>query len=171
MHGGRVEAHSAGPNRGSEFVVRLPARAGVADRAAGGEPSPGAAPPAARKVLVVDDNVDAATCLAVLLRAAGHAVTTAGGGAAALTAAQADRPDAVLLDIGMPGMDGYEVARRLRQGPAADTLIVALTGYGQEDDRRRSQAAGFDHHLVKPAELEEILALLATARPRPVSYG
>jgi PAS domain S-box-containing protein len=163
MHGGSVAAHSDGPGRGSEFVVRLPLREG---------PGPGAGPageergtaPGARRVLVVDDNRDAAESLAMLLRATGHEVRTAHAGPAALEAARAHRPEVVLLDIGLPGLDGYEVARRLRAEPGfKGALLVALTGYGQDEDRRRSQAAGFDLHLVKPVDLATLQDALSRA--------
>jgi two-component system CheB/CheR fusion protein len=116
----------------------------------------------------VDDNVDAAESIALVLRIIGHEVRTAYQGPAALEAARAFRPEVVLLDIGMPGIDGYEVARRLRQEPALEkVLLVALTGYGQEEDRRRSREAAIDHHLVKPVGPEELRALLA----RPESFA
>jgi signal transduction histidine kinase/CheY-like chemotaxis protein len=162
LHGGSVRACSGGPDRGSEFVVRLPLMADP--------PGPGATPtdtgrgaaPPPRRVLVVDDNVDVAASLARFLELTGHDVRTAHDGPAALDAVRADRPEVVLLDIGLPGMDGYEVARRLRELLAtAGVVLVALTGYGQEGDRRRSREAGFDHHLVKPvdpAALQELLA-------------
>src|SRR5207247_813584 len=123
-------------------------------------------PPAARsqlRVLVVDDNVDAAESLAVVLRAVGHTVRTAHNGPAAIGAAAALRPAAVVLDIGLPGMDGYAVAQALRRGPSAGALISALTGYGQDEDRRRSKEAGFDHHLVKPVDPMELTDLLGAA--------
>jgi two-component system CheB/CheR fusion protein len=160
MHGGSVLAFSDGPGKGTELVVRLP----VLQRArpAGRSPRGGNAPRTSRRILVVDDNVDAADSLAQFLGMAGHQVWTAYGGAAALEAARAYRPEAVLLDIGMPGMDGYEVARRLRQEAGlGGALVVALTGYGQEEDRRRSWEATIDHHLVKPVDPEALEALLA----------
>jgi two-component system CheB/CheR fusion protein len=160
MHGGSVQAFSEGPGKGSEFVVRLPALAGA--RAPGQGPMSANGPAAPRRILVVDDNRDAADSLAVFLSADGHEARTAYDGPEALEAARAYRPEAVLLDIGMPGMDGYEVARRLRQEPGLErALLVALTGYGQESDRRRSREAGIDYHLVKPVEPEELRALLA----------
>jgi CheY-like chemotaxis protein len=111
---------------------------------------------------VVDDNVDGADSLAVLLRLSGHAVRVCHDGPAALALADEFVPDLVLLDIGLPGMDGYEVARRLRARPGLDrVLLVALTGYGQEEDVRRSRQAGFDHHLVKPADPTTLAALFA----------
>ena len=153
----------AGP--GSEFVVRLPvlarrpARSGAGAETVAG--APGERPPR-RRILVVDDNVDAANSLARLLR--GSTARRCGSPTTAprpWRSAEEFRPEVVLLDIGMPGMDGYEVARRLRERPEFEgTLLVALTGWGQEDDRRRSQEAGFDHHLVKPASPEAILELL-----------
>jgi CheY-like chemotaxis protein len=119
-------------------------------------------------VLIVDDNTDAAESLAMLLRSAGHQVHTAHDGPAALKTAEAIRPDAVLLDIGLPRMDGYEVARRLRaQLGLKEVLLVAVTGYGQEEDRRRVEQAGFDAYLVKPADLAALRNLLAVRRRSP----
>jgi CheY-like chemotaxis protein len=168
MHGGSVTAHSEGPGQGSEFVVRLPAlphkHPVPGARAAGEGGGPAGAPPR-RRVLVVDDNVDAAESLAVLLRLEGHEVRVAHDGPAALAAVEADPPDLVFLDIGMPVMNGYDVARRLRRRPGLGGLVlVAVTGWGQEEDRRRSREAGFDHHLVKPVEPDALHPLLA--RPR-----
>jgi PAS domain S-box-containing protein len=169
LHGGTVEARSAGPGHGSEFVVRVPIFMGEASEMnAQGEPGTSAnLRPAghARKVLVVDDHPDAADSLAMLLRLEGHQVRVARNGPAALEAAQAEVPDVVLLDLGMPGMDGFEVARRLRRGPASHVLIAALTGWGQEEDRRRTREAGFDHHLVKPADPNDLRQLLARVNP------
>jgi signal transduction histidine kinase/methanogenic corrinoid protein MtbC1/CheY-like chemotaxis protein len=164
MHGGRVEAHSAGPGQGSEFVVRWPL---ATEQAPAGVPAPTERAPAgegAVRVLLVDDNVDAAESLAMLLRLRGHEVAVAYDGPAALRAAEARRPEVALLDIGLPSMDGYELARRLRPQPGLGrTVLVALTGWGQEEDRRRSAEAGFDHHLVKPVDLPELQRVLATA--------
>jgi CheY-like chemotaxis protein len=115
-----------------------------------------------RRVLVVDDNLDAAESLAMLLKVEGHETRTAHDGPSALEAAEAFRPEVVFLDIGLPRMDGYEVARRLRAQPSsAGMVLVALTGYGQEEDRRRTEEAGFDAHLVKPADPEMVQQLLA----------
>jgi CheY-like chemotaxis protein len=168
MHGGTVTAHSEGPGKGSEFVVRLPALSpqnplpGARTVGEGGEPVRTAPQ---RRILVVDDNVDAAESLALLLRMDGHDVRVAHDGPAALAAVEADAPDFVFLDIGMPVMNGHDVARRLRQRPGLENLVlVAMTGWGQEEDRRRSQEAGFDRHLVKPAEPKALRQLLA--RPR-----
>jgi CheY-like chemotaxis protein len=124
-----------------------------------------------RKILVVDDNVDAADSLAILLGLEGHEVRVANDGPAALKIAQAEPPHMVLLDLGMPGMDGYQVARRLRRLPGFhDVLLVALTGWGQEEDQRRSREAGFDLHLVKPVEPDALKQLLAHP-PRPLAVG
>jgi PAS domain S-box-containing protein len=165
MHGGTVEARSDGPGKGSEFIVRLPALArGYAPQAPAGAAGQGQQASqrlrVSRRVLVVDDNVDAAESLAELLSTLGHEVRTAHDGLAALDAAGAFVPELVLLDIGLPGMDGYEVARRLRKLPRPPGPVVALSGYGQESDRRRSADAGFDAHLVKPVELEMLEELI-----------
>jgi PAS domain S-box-containing protein len=166
MHGGTVSAHSAGPGRGSEFVVRLPWAPGPEAALPAGE-TPGVAPsPAARRVLVVDDNVDAAESLATLLRLQGHEVLTVHEGGAVIEAARSFRPEVVLLDIGLPGgLTGYDLAPRLRELPGlGGALLVALTGYGQEEDKRRAGEAGFDAHLTKPAEPDVLAALLAGGR-------
>jgi PAS domain S-box-containing protein len=163
MHGGNVEAHSAGLGTGSEFVVRLP----LASRDLGKPEAPERndlrhSPFSRRRVLVVDDNVDAADSLATLLCLGGHEVQVAHGGPAALEMVKVYRPEMAFLDIGMPGMDGYEVARRLRKQPGLENVVLAaLTGWGQEEDRRRTSEAGFDHHLVKPPELKTVESLLA----------
>ncbi|HXO20029.1 MAG TPA: chemotaxis protein CheB [Thermoanaerobaculia bacterium] len=182
LHGGKVEARSEGVGKGSELLVRLPAIPTPptpptpptapprprANRRRGAEAgAPGAAPPspgpaAPRRVLVVDDNVDSADSLAVLLRLRGHEVEVAHDGPEALRAAGAFEPEVVLLDIGLPGLDGYQVARQLRQERrTAGALIVALTGYGQEEDQRRARESGFDEHLTKPVAPETIYNLLA----------
>ncbi len=161
LHGGTVQVFSAGLGAGSEFVVRLPvleAEAGAPGR--GGE---AAAPPATpRRILVVDDNVDSAASLALVLQLSGHQTCTAHNGPDALAAADAFDPEIVFLDIGLPGMDGHEVARRLRGRPGGDRLLlVAQSGYGQEEDLRRSREAGFNTHLVKPIDPTALRTLLA----------
>jgi PAS domain S-box-containing protein len=162
MHGGSVVAHSEGPGKGSEFVVRLPLLPRPAGAAAPQTAGRRNAAPPPRRILVVDDSADAADSLAMMLRLDGHDVRVARDGPRALELAAADPPDVALLDIGMPGMDGYEVARRFRADPALrDVLLVAVTGWGQEDDRRRTREAGFDHHLVKPVETGVLESLLA----------
>src|SRR5262249_28998165 len=150
---------SAGAGRGTEFTVRLPLREAAA--AAAADAGGAAARVNSRRVLIVDDNRDGAESLGILLRASGHEVRTAYSGGDAVAAAEAFAPEAVLLDIGLPGMDGYEVAARLRQQPStAAALLVALTGYGQEEDRRRALEAGFDQHFVKPIDPDSLEQLL-----------
>jgi signal transduction histidine kinase len=167
MHGGTVEARSDGAGHGSQFVVRLPVLVeGPAAPAAGAADGPAGPPAHCRRVLVVDDNRDSADSLALLLQMMGHEVRSAYDGPAALQAAQAWRPEVVFLDIGLPGMNGYEVARRLRQErPAEGLLLVALTGFGQEEDRQRSRAAGLDFHFVKPVDPNALRDLLAFPEP------
>jgi len=159
LHDGTIEAKSDGPGRGSEFVVRLPlAYARVTDR----DPSIPLRPEApGRRILLADDNVDFATSLGELLSARGHNVRIAHDGAEALREAEQFHPEVAFVDIGMPKVHGYEVARRMRAAPGtARTLLVAVTGWGQENDRRRAREAGFDRHLVKPVDPQEIEAIL-----------
>jgi PAS domain S-box-containing protein len=162
MHGGRIEARSAGRGKGSEFVVRLPlARAARTQAPRAPQSATAAAPQNRRRVLIVDDNVDAAETLQMVVANMGHEVEAAHDGAAALEAARRKRPDIVLLDISMPGMDGLSVARELRRQPELRRIrVVALTGLGQQEDRKRSQEAGFDDHLVKPVSPEQLLRVL-----------
>ena len=161
MHDGVVTATSAGLGHGCQFEVRLPIRQAGSMKAPGPQPIlPEKIP--SRRILVVDDNVDAADSLAMLLRVIGHDVRTAHDGPAALETARASRPEVVLLDIGLPYMSGLEVARHLRNDfPADDVVLVALTGYGQDEDRRRSEEAGFDGHLVKPVDFDALQSLIA----------
>jgi PAS domain S-box-containing protein len=160
MHGGSVEAISEGEGKGSEFVVRLPINLEAAASAVPGD-TPVPAPAHARRILVVDDNQDAAATLAALLQMGGNEVVIAHDGAEALETAEAHRPDAVLLDIGLPSLNGYEVCRRIRQQPwGRDIAIIALTGWGQAEARRNSHEAGFDGHLVKPVDYAALVALL-----------
>jgi signal transduction histidine kinase/integral membrane sensor domain MASE1/ActR/RegA family two-component response regulator len=171
-HGGTVEAASAGKNQGSELTVRLP----LASRqvTAVTPAAPAAAQPQGPplRVLVVDDNQDAAETLAFLLNRAGHEVRVAHDGPSALESARQQRPQVVLLDIGLPGMDGYEVARSLRTGVGLrNSYIVAITGFGQPDDRRKAEAAGFDDHLAKPVEPGRLWALLGAVAGEPMAHG
>jgi PAS domain S-box-containing protein len=171
-HGGTVEAHSGGPGCGSELVVRLPCRRGPAAEPDALRQQPEADERGPARVLLVEDNLDAAEALAELLRLWGHDVEVAHDGAAAVQSASTRRPDVILLDIGLPGMDGYQVAGALRRLPELQgTLIVALTGYGQESDRQRSARAGFDCHLVKPVDLEELRRLVSTNRGEMLNRG
>jgi len=169
LHGGSVRAFSAGPGRGSEFVVRLPlaTRGGERDTAS---PQEEVNVPA-RRILVVDDNTDTATSLAALLRLARHETYTAHDGLEALKAAEHLQPDVVLLDVQLPELDGYEVCRRIRQHPWGQNItLVAVTGLGQPEDRRKSREAGFDAHLIKPPDYAEITRLLAS-RPALQARG
>jgi signal transduction histidine kinase/DNA-binding response OmpR family regulator len=163
MHEGSVQAHSEGPGRGSEFIVRIPIS--TERHPAGGSSGSGSGLMPhyrRRKILLVDDNRDAAESLAVLLRAKGHTLHLVHDGLAALDAAQAFAPDAVLLDIGLPGLNGFQVAQQLRdQPPTNDVLLIAISGYGQAEDLHRSRHAGFNHHLIKPINIHELLKLLA----------
>jgi CheY-like chemotaxis protein len=165
MHNGTVEARSEGLGKGSEFVVRLPISAQGIEQDRGreiGEQAHQPPSPSGYRLLVVDDNQDAANSLAMLLRLQGHGVRVAFSGVAALEMAKAYAPDVVFLDIGMPGMDGYEVARRLRQQPGlGNVVLAALTGWGQQEDRRRTAEAGFNHHLVKPPDPKAVESVLA----------
>ncbi len=163
LHGGTVRVSST-LGQGSEFVVRLAVHA--PETLAAQPASNGTGEPAARplQVLVVDDNLDAAKILQMLVQESGHRVRMAHTGPTALKAALDDRPDVILLDIGLPLLDGYEVAKRIRQEPKLrDTVLVAITGYEREGDRQRSQQAGFDHHLVKPADFRKVREILAAA--------
>jgi two-component system CheB/CheR fusion protein len=154
LHGGQLTAHSDGIGAGAEFTVRLPA---VAVTTAEVEVPTGRTAlraPRPARVLIVEDNPDAAESLVMILELLGHRVRVAYDGMAALDAAGASPPDLMLIDIGLPGIDGYELARRIRRDPALrHLLLVALTGYGRDEDRVQSLAAGFDHHLVKPVDL------------------
>ena len=159
MHGGSVQAESAGEGKGAEFVVRLPIHEPLP--AASPEPAPAREPAAARRILVVDDNHDAAESLAMLLNITGNKTSTAHDGADAFEAAARQRPDVVLLDIGLPTLNGYEVCRRIRDEPwGKEMVLIALTGWGQDEDRRKSHEAGFDGHLVKPVNYPALMALL-----------
>jgi len=172
LHSGTVEAFST-LGEGSEFVVRLPLRTDEWQVAIGDTQNASSltaqhSPLATNlKVLVVDDNVDTVLGFLMLLKASGHDVRSANDGLSAVEKAIEYRPDVVLLDIGLPGLNGYEVARRLRQHPnLKNTVLIALTGYGQDTDRQASKQAGFDHHLVKPARFDQLNKILATVQER-----
>ena len=162
MHGGSIEAKSAGEGQGSEFVVRLPVlrKPSVVTQtpAVGSEPSP------QRRILIVDDNKDSADSLAMLLEITGNKTYMAHDGVEAIEAIEEYRPEVVLLDIGLPKLDGHEVCRHVRQQPwGKDIVMIALTGWGQEDDRRKSEEAGFNGHLVKPVDYDRLLELLRSS--------
>ena len=162
LHGGTVEAYSA-VGQGSEFVVRLPVVPTDTPPPTLSVTETGQQTTRPLRVLVVDDNVDTVLSFSMLLTAAGHDVQTAHDGPTAVQAAIEYRPDVVLLDIGLPGLNGYQVAKRIRQQPTLQNVVlVALTGYGQEADRQTSLQAGFDQHLVKPARFEQLQKILAT---------
>ena len=179
LHGGSVRAHSEGPGRGSEFVLRLPVVVSGSDGAAGSMADAESARLMPRKVLVVDDNVDAASTLEALLSLHGVDVSVAHDGAAAVTRVREEAPDAVVMDIGMPVMNGYEAARRIRDGAAVhQPVLIALTGWGQYADKTRATEAGFDFHFVKPLKFDELLGCLSgLSRPelppgrRPDAYS
>jgi two-component system, chemotaxis family, CheB/CheR fusion protein len=168
LHGGSVRAYSEGLNRGSKFVVRLPAMPrGTILEDSVTVATQAVLPIGAMRILVVDDNVDALESSAALLRIDGHDVQTARDGPTALRCVQEFSPDVVLLDIGLPEMDGYEVARRIRSMPGQhDTLLIAHSGYGEEEHLQRATQSGFDHHLIKPADLSQLSALVASCRER-----
>lgn len=164
MHGGRVEAFSAGQGQGSEFVVYLPLLTKASPKRKATPVSSAdnaAAPGSSRRILVVDDNIDSAECMALLLRLGGHEVQLAHDGQAALDTALMFQPQVILLDLGLPKLDGYEVARRLRERPQMQkAVLIALTGYGRAEDRQLSEQAGFDHHLTKPVDPNTVEALI-----------
>jgi len=182
LHGGSVLAKSEGPGRGSEFVVRLPSLQTARESEPRARPQEekmrlfsSAAPadrphasghPAGRRALVVDDNADSANSLAMLLKLSGHEAVTAHDGVEALEAAERFRPEVVFLDIGMPRLNGYDAARRIRQEAwGRGMMLVAMTGWGKEEDRRKSRDAGFDAHMVKPADLDELMRLMESLAP------
>jgi two-component system CheB/CheR fusion protein len=167
LHGGSVRAHSDGPCKGSEFWVRLPAI--PTQRPEPSEPPPEPEPAKGRtlRILVVEDELTVAEMLVMLLELWGHTVQAVHDGPAAMAAASTFRPEVVLCDIGLPGMNGYRLAQRLRQQKGLNTsVLIAITGYGQKEDQRRAQEMGFDHHMIKPvdpAALEKLLTSLVDA--------
>ncbi len=161
MHGGSIRAHSEGLGKGSEFVVRLPVMNNTVAQPAAGPEKAASTPAFSRRILVVDDNRDSATSLAMLLEMLGHQTHIAYDGLEAIDAAAAFHPDMVLLDIGLPKLNGYETARKIRQQPwGKEIMLVALTGWGQEEDRRKSSEAGFNEHVVKPVDAARLKRLL-----------
>jgi CheY-like chemotaxis protein len=162
LHGGTVEVSSI-LGQGSEFIVRLPVLETESPQSTLQLTNTGLPPKRSLRLLVVDDNVDTALSFSMLLKALGHEVRTEHDGPAAVNAALDYKPDVIVLDIGLPGLNGYEIAKRIRQAPSlCNVMLVALTGYGQEADRQLALQAGFNHHLVKPARLEQIREILAT---------
>jgi len=165
LHGGTIDAHSEGPGRGSEFVIRLPlAAVAVTNEMSHLHPRP--LPAGACRVLIAEDNSDAAEMMRVMLCFGGHDVKVASDGVQAVAIAEALRPDVAFIDIGMPRMDGYEAARRIRRALGDRVMLVALTGWGQEDDKARAREAGFDHHLTKPAEPEMMERMITDCAAR-----
>ena len=165
LHHGRIEARSEGLGRGSEFVVRLPALQAAGAGPAASEPPEDVPSKRGLRILIADDNVDAVTVLTGALKLAGHVVHAAHDGVAALAAVDTFQPDLAIVDIGMPKLNGYEVARRLRERFGKALVLIALTGWGQDEDRRRALGAGFDHHLTKPMDLAELYKLIGN-RPQ-----
>jgi PAS domain S-box-containing protein len=163
LHGGTVEAKSEGLGKGSEFIVRIPAVRAQREQAQSPEGTTATAQKP-RRVLIADDNVDSATVLAILLRASGHEVQTVHDGMAALESSKSFRPDLVILDIGMPKVNGYDVARQIRSRGDSHVTLVAITGWGQEEDKRRARESGFDQHLTKPVDVAALERLLAEMR-------
>ena len=172
LHGGSIEARSEGVGKGSEFIVRLPC-IGLVRSVEAAPPPPATMDAPGRRVLIVDDNQDAALSVAMLLQMGGHETETAHDGAQALERAASFQPDVVVLDIGLPVLDGYQVARQLRRAPATrNALLLALTGYGQQQDEAAATAAGFDRHFIKPADTDALLACIASwSRQRAPGRG
>jgi CheY-like chemotaxis protein len=162
MHGGTVTAHSEGLGKGSEFVIRIPVLAEIAKERDTIDISEPAEPLAGKlRILVVDDNEDSAESLALLLKISGHEVEMANDGMAAVEMATSFAPEVILLDIGLPKLNGYEAARAIRERPNGGSInLIALTGWGQEEDRQRSKDAGFDGHMVKPVDHVELMKRL-----------
>ncbi len=167
LHGGSIAASSAGLNRGSEFTLQLPLHKHNDPAILLNEEPPGKRLASCHRILVVDDNRDSAETMEMLLQLSGHTVRTAYDGPSALPVVLEFQPDVILLDLGLPGLTGYEVAQRVQQMELGRRpLLVAMTGYGQQGDRQRTRAAGFDHHLVKPVDLEVLQQILAAVSSR-----
>jgi CheY-like chemotaxis protein len=167
LHGGTVEVESGGPGQGSEFIVRLPLSVDAANAPEAATPAPRPAVVKGRRILIVEDNQDSAASLAMFLKLSGNETLIACDGLEAVESTEAFRPDVVLLDLGLPRLNGYEVARKIREQPwGRDIVLVALTGWGQDADRAKSQEVGFDAHLVKPVDFGALTKLLAS-RTRP----
>jgi len=171
MHGGSIEARSAGEGQGSEFIVRLPILTAQAVKRPD-EPELGTVSSPQRRVLIVDDNRDSADSLAMLLEITGNKTYMAHDGLEAVEAIEKHRPQVVLLDIGLPTLDGHEVCRRVREQPwGKDIVMIALTGWGQADDLRKSEEAGFNGHLVKPVDYDKLLELLESLSKPAIGRG
>jgi CheY-like chemotaxis protein len=164
LHDGSVSAFSAGPGMGSQFTIRLPVLKEQRQAAPASQAKVPSGPEKRCRILVVDDNEDSAESLAMLLHMLGHEVTTANDGESGLAVAADFRPDVAILDIGLPKVNGYDLAKQLREQPwARNVVLVALTGWGQDQHRRRSAESGFNHHLTKPVEFEVLQEILAAA--------
>jgi CheY-like chemotaxis protein len=165
MHSGSIEARSDGPGMGCEFIVRIPLATAAQLSKSKVVHSEASAAASSLGILVVDDNADATLAMCMLLRSLGHDVRSAADGLEALAVAETFRPDVILLDIGLPGLNGYGVARHIRQQAwGKEMSIVAVTGWGQLDDRRKSMDAGFNLHMVKPVDMSELMNVLASVR-------
>jgi CheY-like chemotaxis protein len=172
MHGGSVEAKSDGPDTGSTFTLRLPIAERLEEAAQAAPQAAQALPSLKRRILVVDDNEDAADMLSLMLRQAEYDTSQANDGPSALAAVEAFTPDVVILDIGLPGMSGYDVARTLRRKPGQERLeLIALTGWGSGEDKQKALEAGFDVHLTKPVDANMLYLALAELERREASLG
>jgi CheY-like chemotaxis protein len=165
LHEGKVEALSAGPGKGSEFIVRLPVATQATRTTSRPVQESRSVVTVERSILVVDDNQDSAESMAMFLRLSGHEVRTAHDGLSAIEVAEEFQPQVILLDVGLPGLNGYKVAQHIRERRGTGVTLIALTGWGQEEDRRRSRAAGLDYHLTKPVDFDHLMKLLADLKP------
>jgi CheY-like chemotaxis protein len=166
LHGGAIEGYSEGPGLGSTFTVELPVMSSLRPSSRPGDAARQQPEPARRRILIAEDIPDAAEMLRTMLDLMGHEVRVASDGVQAVALAKEFDPEIALLDIGMPRMDGYQAAREIRQAMGGRVLLVAVTGWGQEEDQRRSREAGFDHHLTKPAEPSVLEHLISSAASR-----